>query len=233
MDIHFKDLTNAWTQLGENDTYWSVLTRNEFKKNNITDKTIEEFFKTGDSDFAYLEKLINSYHFTFSNKVVLEFGCGVGRLLKPCSKIASKVIGIDISNPHLEIAKQVVPSGDFYLLTDFTLLPIHDIQPDIIFSIIVLQHNRPPLMKHCIKKLLEILKPNGLAVLHIPYFIPNYSFNPDRYKGFIGMEMHCVPKEEIIELITELGCTLLGTDDLDRCGGNILNTTYIVQKDNI
>lgn len=231
MDNQFRDLTTSWTQLGETDVYWSVLTRDPFRAKNITKENhLTEFFDIGKKDFAYLEALIQKYGFTFSGKTVLEFGCGVGRLLLPCSEVAKEVIGIDISKPHLDLAKKTIPQGTFYLLDSYHALPVLSEKPDIIYSIIVLQHNRPPLMKQYIRLLLHTLSDNGLAILHAPYHIDNYTFDNERYKGRIAMEMHCVARKEVKQIIQECGCVLLGMDDLDRCGGNILNTTYIIHK---
>lgn len=230
MNTSFTDLKNTWKNLGETDIFWSVLTNSQYSKNNLNKNSIIEFYESGRKECIYLEKLLNIYGYSFKNKNILDFGCGVGRVLKAFAEVSNNIYGMDISIPHLKIAQRFVPSGKFYVVDNYHSLPILDNQIDIIYSLITLQHNRPRLMKQYIHLLLQLLNPNGIALLHIPYYIPNYQFNEDKYNGNIQMEMHCISKEEVNKIIIEEKCKLLGEDPRDICGGGILNTTYVIQK---
>jgi len=232
MEQHITDLEKTWTDFGKHNPYWSVITRDEFRSKNINANNLQTFFETGECDFNHMESLLRMYGSSFSGKTVLEFGCGVGRMMRACSKIATKIIGLDISQSHLDLARQAVPNGEFLKVTSDTL-PVLDNNPDVIFSLIVLQHNRPPLIKKYVKQLLQILNSGGFAILHIPYNIDNYTYDDTCIKGRIAMEMHCVPKQDILCIIDSEGCILLGEDPTDRCGSkSIQNTTYVIQKPN-
>jgi SAM-dependent methyltransferase len=75
-------------------------------------------------------------------RVVLEVGCGAGRILKALSKVFPKMIGLDVSPKMLELAKQRLDgiknvdlrqiSGDSY--------PVSSGGVDLIYSTIVFQH---------------------------------------------------------------------------------------------
>jgi cyclopropane fatty-acyl-phospholipid synthase-like methyltransferase len=230
MNNNFEDLKKTWNDFGHIEPYWSVLTHEQFKLGNITEDSINEYFAIGEAHFQWFESILQSHQSTFKDKIVLDFGCGTGRILKPCAKVASKVYGVDISKPHLDKAKEYVPTAELYCVEDSEKLPTLPSKVDIIYSLMVFQHNRPPLMKKYIKVLLELLNTDGIAMFQIPYYIHEYHYNENEYQGRNEMEMHRLEKQEVMKLIQEANCQLLGEDETDHCGEGILNTTYIIKK---
>lgn len=230
MDNNFCDLKKTWSDFGQNEPYWSVLTNPIYLSSNRQDDTLILYHESGVFNINQFENLLQAHGSSFNDKTVLEFGCGTGRMLEPCSRLAKKVYGFDISQPHLDIAKQHVPTAELYCVDNSDALPALPTNVDIIYSLIVLQHIRPPLMKKYIGLLLQLLNPNGIALLHVPYHIPNYDYNNDHWQGKIGMEIHKIDKEEMYTLIHESHCKLLGEDAQDWCGSGVLNTTYIIKK---
>ncbi len=65
--------------------------------------------------------------------VVLEIGCGVGRLMKP------NYYGIDISEKMLEIAKERHPKYNFRI-TDGRSIPFRNKFFDSVYSVLLFQH---------------------------------------------------------------------------------------------
>ena len=57
----------------------------------------------------------------------------------------------------------------------------NDISVDVILSYIALQHNTPSVIAHIVRKLLNMLRIGGLALLHIPIHHPFYNFSETKY----------------------------------------------------
>ncbi len=115
--------------------------------------------------------------------IVLELGCGYGRVLKELAKMAAKVVGIDTSSESLELAKE-------YLLS-IRNVELHQMNAnsmsfkDETFDVVLAIQNgisafkvEPELL---LKESLRVTKPNGKLVLS------SYSDNfwDERLKWFI------------------------------------------------
>ena len=181
-----------------------------------------KFWLAGQHDVDRLKRIYEDYHTHAEGKEkirVLDYGCGVGRLMKAWG---NGVEGCDISPAYLAEARKN--------LGEDTIL--HLIEPgecpkgfDVIYSLNVLQHNRPSLMKKCMRSIVEALNPKGLAMIHAPYFIPRVQHSDT------VMEMNYVPKEEMQTEIDAMGGVILGYDERwNGCGGDIKNTIYIIYK---
>ena len=220
------DMLNAtWNLLGERESYWSVITDNKYLAKNITTESKSAFYQSGLDDAVFIENLLHKHGNTMVNKVVLDYGCSVGRITNGALTFKPKrLFGCDISLPHLEVAKKNIPGAEYFHMTEN--LPDFPESPQIIYSLIVLQHNRPSLMKNYIRKILNILAPDGVAILHIPYNGTHTNLN-DTTIGI--MEMHSIAKDEVQTIVNECGCTLLEiNEDRDMCGGGIQNAVYII-----
>ncbi|WP_114751636.1 class I SAM-dependent methyltransferase [Pleomorphovibrio marinus] len=165
---------NTWKTFGKKDPYYGVLSDEKYRMNNLTDKGIEDFFHTGKEYTEETLKRISQYHNAdLSEASILDFGCGLGRLTIPFSKITSgSVVGIDISPDILEKArlhaKELAAENIEYILFDGKMLPEVG-QFDFINSYIVLQHIEKNIGFSLIKQLLDRVKVGGIIQLHITY----------------------------------------------------------------
>jgi SAM-dependent methyltransferase len=211
----------VWDNYGKSDPYFGVMTNPEFHKENI-EKHSEEFWRAGKHDTERVKRIYEEYHTHAEGKEkirVLDYGCGVGRLMKAWGE---GVEGCDISPAYIAEARKNL--GEEAVL--------HLIEPgdcpkgfDVIYSLIVLQHNRPALMKKCMRSIVEALNPRGLAIIHAPYFIPIV------YQSDEVMEMNYVPKEEMVKEVESAGGVVLAfNESWDGCGGGIKNVIYIIYK---
>lgn len=223
----FDQLQETWKNFGNVAPHWSVLTQEHYKPHHIKN-TESDFYNTGKRAIVFFESILKKHNSTFKDKVVLDYGCGVGRLTQPCSEISYKVYGMDISKPHLEIAKNLVPNAEFFLVDNYKNIPKINEHPDIIFSIIVLQHTRPKLIMRYVQSLLMILNNDGIALLHIPYNIVGYT--PVVNQTGV-MEMHFVSKMQIRKIVEKLNCTILEEIETNYCGSeNIKECLYVIKK---
>ncbi len=124
--------------------------------------------------------------------VVLDIGCGVGRLMKP------GYYGIDISSEMLEIARERHP--DYNLeITDGRSIPYKDEFFDKVYSVLLFQHLPLEAVGAYIKEAYRVLKSGGVFKFQFIEGTENEPFSKhhDRSKiikllllaGFVGPEM--------------------------------------------
>jgi SAM-dependent methyltransferase len=203
-----------WSRYGRDDAYYSVLTNPSFLKSRITGADIEAFYQTGFETVSHFETICRrnlvDLHATSS---VLELGCGVGRLGEAFRQRFANYIGVDISGAHLEIATERFRHRD---LSGMTLTLLGDflsssLTYDLFYSVIVLQHNPPPIMAILLDACLGRLRPGGYAYFQLPCFLYDYSFAVGPYLRGEGrkdeMEMHALPQRTVFELLAKHGLT--------------------------
>jgi 2-polyprenyl-3-methyl-5-hydroxy-6-metoxy-1,4-benzoquinol methylase len=108
----------------------------------------------------------------FAPERVLDFGCGVGRLLPPFAAIAEEVVGLDVSTSmlleaqrncderHLMNVRLIGSDDDFTSLTGTF---------NLIHSFIVFQHIPVQRGRAIFLKLLRHIRPGGIGALHLTY----------------------------------------------------------------
>lgn len=98
--------------------------------------------------------------------VVVEIGCGVGRLVKEFRKSPNyAIIGVDISPKMIAKAREYLKSCDIGIalyVTDGERLPIADWSADFVYSFLVFQHiqTKAEVDKY-VDEVVRILKPGG------------------------------------------------------------------------
>lgn len=109
----------------------------------------------------YLEKLNNHLK---SNSTVLDIGCGaglpVGRFL---AEKGYKVIGIDISEKMIELARKNVPQAD-YSIKDMSDLEEEEYKVDAIVSFYAIFHTPKEKHRELFKKINSFLPKGGLIL---------------------------------------------------------------------
>lgn len=225
-------LSNCWTTYGKKVPYWSVLTQPEFL--NPNEEVIGDFYESGNWELNYAKEVFEKYSFqSLKGKTILDFGCGLGRITRTLLELGGNVIGMDISESHLNLAKKNIKENIKWVHNKSlhkTIVELCGTKLDLIITFIVLQHNRPKLMRQYIKSLLEALNDGGVAILHIPYEIPNYNESLEAENPEV-MEMHCLPITDVENLVKSSNCRIVDIDyKHDKCGGDIKNCIYIITK---
>jgi SAM-dependent methyltransferase len=213
LDKLLECVRRTWDKLGAEDPYWSVLVEDKYRAGEMSAAQQEEFYSSGEQAVtSFLEFAGNAGLVPRLDGSVLDFGCGLGRLGEHFSKRFSRYIGVDVSSSHLDIAKnrfEFLARANTELVLLPTFLKSRD-SYDVIYSIIVLQHNPPPVMLWLIKELLSRLKPGGIAYFQLPCHLFDYQFNVRDYfsNPLAGttMEMHALPQQYVFRAIAEAGC---------------------------
>jgi SAM-dependent methyltransferase len=176
----------AWETWGQRDPYFGVITDPKFRMSGIDEDVRREFFASGESDvhrvLATIQKYIDP---GFTLRTVLDFGCGVGRVLVPFAKIADQVVGLDVSRSMLQEAQR---NCDERQLRNVRLLESDDDLTaltgafDLIHSCIVFQHIPVERGRAIFAKLLQHLRPGGIGAVQLTYaktrFASTYGIAP-------------------------------------------------------
>ncbi|MDR2194183.1 MAG: class I SAM-dependent methyltransferase [Treponema sp.] len=209
-------IETVWSNYGKDEAYWSVLTHSMFLRENLTNDAIETFYASGKDTMRQIEATLRrcGEWERLNRNACMEYGCGVGRVTIQLANIFEQVTGLDISQGHLELARQHINAllikninvQKIDRLEDIARLPKYD----FIFTVIVLQHNPPPIIAILIESFFKLLKKDGIVIFQVPVQIAGYTFSVDDYISQMNdcttMEMHMLPQSEILKIARENNC---------------------------
>lgn len=238
----FDRIQQSWTHMGETEPHWSVLPAEEFKQSNIGDSE-EAFYEKGRRDTEWLFRTLARCGIEADRlRSCLEYGCGVARVTRWLAERFETVHGFDISKAHLEIARRHLESNDIGNVTlhhvrsasDLAALP----RVDLVYSIIVLQHNPPPIICAVIRSFLRALNPGGVAVFQVPTYREGYRFSVEKYLSTEASkdsgEMHVFPQREIFGIVRQEGATPVEVLEDDWTGAGYrkeISNTFVIRRD--
>ena len=163
-----------WKRFGKQDPYYGVLSEEKYKSKNITDQDLKEFFASGEEYVQETEKkILQQYDRSLADCSILDFGCGVGRLVIPFAQFSQKqVVGIDVSPDIISKAEEHQKALNLPHLELIAFDGVHlPTLPkfDFINSYIVFQHIEPSLGFSLLRQLLELLDEGGVMQVQITY----------------------------------------------------------------
>lgn len=228
-----------WKFLGETEPYWSVITHENYLVDTF-DQGREAFYASGEAEASMLDLALKRHGIDLHTECrCLELGCGVGRVTAALARRYREVIGVDISAPHLTLARnelqsQGISNVQYEHLS--TLDQVNTFGPiDLFYSKIVLQHNTPPVISILLKNLLGSLNSGGVGLFQIPVYKTGYKFLIEPYlreQNETNMEMHFYPQAQLFQLIEEANCRVCEVyeDDAIGAAASMLSNTFLVQK---
>jgi SAM-dependent methyltransferase len=212
----------AWQAWGQQDPYFGVLTDPRFRRANLTQETKQEFFESGrvhvEAVFAVIRTFVTP---AFTTKRVLDFGCGVGRLVIPFARVADEVVGVDVSDGMLaEASKNCVEAGVKnvrFVKSDDTLSGLQG-SFDLLHSCLVFQHIPVARGRELLRNMLTHLEPGGIGMVDFvygkAYFAESFGVPPATFpkdendespSGDPHMQMNAYNMSEILFLLKEVG----------------------------
>jgi SAM-dependent methyltransferase len=204
-----------WTELGENEPHWSVLTNDNFRSENLTEEQLAVFNNSGRREAGMVTHFEALTGRKATRGVCLELGCGVGRITRYLAEEFDRVVAVDISPGNLRLCQAYLESENVTNVDTVQVMGIEDFETlppiDFFFSIIVLQHNSPPIQKRVLRNILSKIRPGGGALFQIPTDVPGYNFEVDAYLDSPSptMEVHCLPKPIVFEELRRAGLEIV------------------------
>ncbi|GAP13761.1 protein containg methyltransferase domain [Longilinea arvoryzae] len=181
-----KNTDRDWKKIGETDPYFGVLTFDQYKNSSLTQESIKDFFRTGESYaneiLAIIREKIDP---TFAPQNAVDFGCGVGRVLIPLSRHVKTITGIDVSEGML---KEAAKNCKKYNIDNCELVHSDGSSIgvtkkfDFIHSFIVFQHIPVNRGINLFSELVDHLEMDGVGVIHFTYYRKASSFKNFLYR---------------------------------------------------
>ncbi len=240
LDPLFFHIQKVWQNLGESEPFWSVLSADNFKSKKI-EKNKKVFYDSGSTDVETLFRTLERNGIDHTQlKACLEFGSGLGRVTRWLSPRFDHVLGYDISVSHIRLAEEYIQKLNIKNISFSQIVGPQDIKNlpkvDLVYSVIVLQHNPPPIIRLIIQELIRALKKGGIAFFQVPTYRLGYKFSLKDYleKEVEGdhIEMHLLPQHEIFDIISMENAKVIEVLDDAWAGlrkGDRSNT-FIIQK---
>ena len=166
---YLDDLT--WEEKAKENPLYAVMSVGDFVDSGSapTEEELEGFFENGREKVGrwILPWLCGIP--AYPDVRVLEFGCGMGRLLKALAPSCPNCCGVDISPTMIEhAARHLPPDVTVKLLEPIGRIPFEDNSFDCVFSYAVLQHIRQKsVVCNAIREIGRVLKPGGHVKIQI------------------------------------------------------------------
>jgi 2-polyprenyl-3-methyl-5-hydroxy-6-metoxy-1,4-benzoquinol methylase len=234
-------IQRTWQHLGETEPHWSVITYERFHQSRIQE-TKDEFYDSGRRNVEQLFQTLerNSIDHT-AFRSCLEYGCGLGRVTRWLAEQFEIVYGYDISRAHLQSAEQHLAECGVRNVALRHIQNVEDIfqlqKSDLIYSVIVLQHNPPPVIRLIVREFLKALNPGGVAYFQVPTYRLGYSFMLKRYLNNEAthhetMEMHVLPQRVIFEIAAQEGGQVIEVLEDGHTGLRFkgVSNSFLIQK---
>lgn len=133
---------------------------------------MDEFWQSGEVRYLKtIQPLFSIYRNDIENMVVLEIGCGPGRILRPFAKRAKRAIGVDVSRTAIDTIRENLSefnNAEFIKNNGDKLDLIGDNLIDVVVSFDVFQHMPTfDVQMSYLKEVSRVLKNEGVFVIQV------------------------------------------------------------------
>lgn len=110
-------------------------------------------------------KTLAQCHFGILEQLrVLDVGCGIGLMEQDLKGQFLRLVGVDVADQALEVARQTLPEIEF-IRSGETTLPFDDCVFDIAFAVCVFHHVPPEHRQGLIREMARVTSKGGLVVI--------------------------------------------------------------------
>jgi 2-polyprenyl-3-methyl-5-hydroxy-6-metoxy-1,4-benzoquinol methylase len=162
-----------WRSWGNANPYFGVISHAQFLNANLSSDSLQDFFASGERHIDHIYDVIRSANYpNFEPARVLDYGCGVGRLVVPLARRSQTVFGVDVSPGMLAEASH---NCNRFGVTSARLIDVDEfdsLKPrsfDLVHSFIVFQHIPVPRGEVILRKLISLLSEGGIGAIHYTF----------------------------------------------------------------
>jgi SAM-dependent methyltransferase len=164
-----------WEEKARQNPLYGVMSVNDFAAAGAdpTPEQLERFFESGRRKAATWLLPWLAATATPRDAHILEFGCGMGRLVNAVLAEYTDVVGVDVSQTMVERATAYVKGTEFRVLEESGRIPIGAATVDRVYSYAVFQHIKSwSVIVNAIGEIGRVLKPGGHARLQFDMVYP-------------------------------------------------------------
>lgn len=157
-----------WERFGQEEPYFGVISDARFHRDTLDDAALEAFFASGREQVGAMIAAAEAHVAgPLALARVMDFGCGVGRLLVALAEYAEEAVGVDVSPSMLDEARRNCEARGLERVTLVNSADLGELAPsfDLITSQIVFQHIPAKTGYELVARLAGLLAPGGVAVL--------------------------------------------------------------------
>lgn len=161
----------SWQKFGKDDPYFGVLSAERFRKRNLDAASLSDFFASGEAHVAEVLDIVRrQVAADLAMNSMVDFGCGVGRLLLPFARRFGHATGIDVSEDYIAEAirncrKEGINNTDFF--DSVKPLAAEGRSFDLVHSCIVFNHIPWSRGREIIGDLYGLLNPGGVMAIQV------------------------------------------------------------------
>jgi SAM-dependent methyltransferase len=164
-----RDTDADWQLIATHQPFFGVLANEQYYMSNLTPDSKNEFYASGIADIEHVARTLAAVSGgDFAPDTALDFGCGVGRLTFAMGKHAAAVIGVDVADAMLDVARNEAADRRVSGVQFQRSLP--DQRVDWINSLIVFQHIPPERGYAIFEEMLALLNPGGFLSVQFTFF---------------------------------------------------------------
>ncbi len=229
MDL--KEQRSNWDLFADQDPLFAVISWPEKKGRRWDEK---EFFENGRREIRGVLRYVSGLPARPKRGRAMDFGCGVGRLTQALAASFERVTGVDVSPRMLDLARRFAGRRarcEFILNARPDLSLFGASTFDFVYSNITLQHMRRRLALAYVGEFIRVLKPGGIALFQVPSdhrpatpgsrirwtlrrllpgpFLASYRWFQRSIRGRPVVEMHTIPKGEVVQAVEAAGGRIL------------------------
>ncbi len=235
-------LQKTWDTLGRENPMWAVAS-------NRSEWSVDDFYASGEEEIAEMFAHLEGAGIDVPRGSALDFGSGLGRLSRALGSRFDAVTGVDISPSMVKQARELNaehPNLTFLENSEPDLSLFGSGEFDFVLSRIVLQHMEPSLAESYIREFIRTAKPGGVVLFQVPSARIEAGAESSRLQRVremglrsaaahlrgrltgTGMEMHCVPRARVEEIVAGAGGSVLDVTPDDAAGETFESYTYAV-----
>ena len=173
VDVPRRWVRNTWEDKAQENPFLAVQTTEEMldaAAEDFSERHIEQLFERGRRLYReQISALIEARAEPREDTFIVEYGCGVGRILRALIDAGYRCAGVDISPTMVRHCLQLAPEVEgAYVLDPSGGSALADGVASLVFSFAVVQHiSKLSAYKRAVLEMCRVLRPGGTLAIHL------------------------------------------------------------------
>jgi len=217
-DSELDHVAKNWDHLANAEPYFAVLTDEANRQG-----PGEHFWQSGDVVAEIIQREVALTGMSLSDLDACELGSGVGRVAQGMHRLCKSVTGFDISQTMVDVAVKNFPHIPFRHFFG----KLEPLSCDLVYSIIVLQHNPPAVITHMLRTMFS-------AARHVVWFqLPLPTGEQDTKPAIPSIPMYGMPEHAVLEIGQQSGFEFVAIINDHFAVPGMASRRYVFRRKNL